>query len=123
MLIKEWNFTDDVVRSIEDDVFYCDISHRMVDLGWDEYISMVHDWIRVLNIINGELYKNGITTEILKMNTKTFNLIRLDDNEYYKEKKLGSYYIEVSEDLKNNIIQLISNKNIVGKILIKSKQK
>jgi hypothetical protein len=123
MLIKEWNFTEDVVRSIEDDVFYCDISHRMVDLGWDEYISMVHDWIRVLNIINGELYKNGITTEILKMNTKTFNLIRLDDNEYYKEKKLGSYYIEVSEDLKNNIIQLISNKNIVGKILIKSKQK
>jgi len=119
MLIKEWNFTDEVVRSIEHDVFYCDILHRMVDLGWDEYISMVHDWIRVLNIINGELYRNGITTEILQMNTKTFNLIRLDDNEYYKEKKLGSYSIEVSEDLKNNIIQLISNKNIVGKILIK----
>jgi hypothetical protein len=123
MLIKDWNFIDEVVRSVDDDVFYCDTLNRMVDLGWDEYISMVHDWIRVLNIINGELYKNGIIVEVIQMNSKTFNLIQLDNNEYYKDKKLGSYLIEVSEDLKNNIIQLISNKNIVGKILIKSKQK
>jgi hypothetical protein len=123
MLIKEWNFTDEIVRSIEEDVFYCDKLNRMVDLGWDEYISMVHDWVRVLNIVNGELHKNGITTEIIEMNDKTFELIRLEDNKYYKNGRLGSYLISINEDVKNKTIQLTSNNNVVSKILIKTKQK
>lgn len=124
MLIKEWNFTDEIVRSIEDDVFYCDKLNRMVDLGWDEYFSVVHDWVRVLNIVNGELHKNGITTEIIEMNNKTFELIELVDNTYYKNNRLGSYLIRINEGVKNNTIQLISNNNnVIGKILIKSKQK
>lgn len=123
MLIKEWNFTDEIVRSIEDDVFYCDKLNRMVDLCWDEYFSMVHDWVRVLNIVNGELHKNGITTEIIEMNNKTFELIELVDNTYYKNNRLGSYLIRINEGVKNNTIQLISNNNVIGKILIKSKQK
>jgi hypothetical protein len=123
MLIKEWNFTNEIVRSVDDDVFYCDKLNRMVDLGWDEYISMVHDWVRVLNTINGELHKNGITTEIIEMNNKTFELIKLVDNTYYKNNRLGSYLIRINEGVKNNTIQLISNNNVIGKILIKSKQK
>jgi hypothetical protein len=123
MLIKEWNFTDEIVRNIEEDVFYCDKLNRMVDLGWDEYVSIVHDWIRVLNIVNGELHKNGITTEIIEMNDKTFELIRLEHNEYYKNDRLGSYLISINEDVKNKTIQLTSNNNVVSKILIKTKQK
>jgi len=123
MLIKEWNFTDEIVRSIEEDVFYCDKLNRIVDLGWDEYVSMVHDWVRVLNIVNGELHKKGITTEIIEMNDKTFELIRLEDNKYYKNDRLGSYLISINEDVKNKTIQLTSNNNVVSKILIKTKQK
>lgn len=123
MLIKEWNFTDEMVISVDDDMFFCDKLNRMVDLGWNEYISLAHDWIRVLNVINGELHKNGITTEIIEMNNKTFNSIQLVDNEYYNNDRLGSYLIEISECVKDNIIQLTSNNNIVGKILIKPKQK
>lgn len=123
MLIKEWNFTDEIVRSIEHDLFYCDILNKMVDLGWDENISMVHDWVRVLNTITSELHKDGITTEIIEMKNKTFELIELVNNEYYKNDRLGSYLIRINEDVKNNTIQLISNNNVIGKILIKSKQK
>jgi hypothetical protein len=77
----------------------------------------------VLNIVNGELHKNGITTEIIEMNDKTFELIRLEHNEYYKNDRLGSYLISINEDVKNKTIQLTSNNNVVSKILIKTKQK
>jgi hypothetical protein len=121
MLIKKWNFTDEIAISVDDDMFFCGELNRMVNLGWNEYISLSHDWIKVLNVINGELYKNGITTEIIEMNIKTFNSIQLVDNEYYKNDRLGSYLIEISEYVKDSIIQLTSNNNIVGKILIKQK--
>lgn len=121
IITEEFNYTNEFHESVEYDKFYCFLLNRIVDLGWKETVPDAHRWISVLNRINGNLFSNhNIITKCIQMNLHTFDSIYLESYVYYRNNKIGSYSVEVNETIEDNLIQLKSDKDIVGQIIIKN---
>jgi len=113
----DWKYENELFHCVDDDKFYCHILGRVVDLGWDYYTSTVDSWVSTLNKISCKIYKKmGKAPNEIKLNQHTFDLIQLESNYYYNNRKLNHYVITILENVKNNEIELFVNGKIEGKI-------
>lgn len=121
MITENYKYESGTRRSVEYDKFHCHKLGRIVDLGFDERIPKVHDWISSLNKVNAKIYTSTQkVTEKIQLNQNTFDLLFIagHPNYNYDNNKIGVYSIEIVKDINNNLINFISDNSVKGQINI-----